>query len=76
MKIGSIETFSIEFVGFVRVTADDGAEGRGQILTYNSDISSQILHRQVAPWALVHDIYNVDALADLVAEREHKFPGS
>ncbi len=76
MKIKSIETFSNEFVGFVRVTAEDGAQGWGQVSTYHSDITAQVLHRQVAPWTLGQDTTDLDDLLDIVAEREHKFPGS
>jgi len=76
MKISMIETFSTEFVGFVRVTVEDGGQGWGQLSTYNSDISAQVLHRQVAPWVLGQDAYDIDALIDDVPEREHKFPGS
>jgi len=76
MKIKRIETFSTEFVGFVRVTAEDGAEGWGQVSTYNADISSQVLHRQVAPYALGADCAAIDHLMAIIPEREHKFPGS
>ncbi|WP_433988643.1 D-galactarolactone cycloisomerase (plasmid) [Pseudoseohaeicola sp. NH-UV-7] len=76
MKIKSIETFSTEFVGFVRVTAEDGSQGWGQVSTYHSDITTQVLHRQVAPWTLGQDTTDLDDLLDIVAEREHKFPGS
>ncbi|MCK5276586.1 MAG: mandelate racemase/muconate lactonizing enzyme family protein [Alphaproteobacteria bacterium] len=76
MKIASLETFSNEFVGFVRVRTDDGAEGWGQISTYNADITSLIFHRQIAPWALGADALDIDSLVDLIPEREHKFPGS
>ncbi len=76
MKIKSIETFSTEFVGFVRVTAEDGSQGWGQVSTYHSDITTQVLHRQVAPWTLGQDATDLDDLLDIVAEREHKFPGS
>jgi L-alanine-DL-glutamate epimerase-like enolase superfamily enzyme len=76
LKIKRIETFSTDEVGFVRVTADDGSQGWGQVSTYNADISSLVLHRQVAPYALGWDIFDVDGLMDLVPEREHKFPGS
>ena len=76
MKIKSIETFSTEFVGFVRVETDDGHEGWGQVSTYNSDISTLVLHRQVAPYALAADAFDIDGLMDLIPEREHKFPGS
>ena len=76
MRINRIETFSTEFVGFVRITTDDGATGLGQVSTYNSDITSTVLHRQVAPWVLGVEFDDIDALTDKVIEREHKFPGS
>jgi L-alanine-DL-glutamate epimerase-like enolase superfamily enzyme len=76
MKINKIESFANEFVGFVRVTAEDGMQGWGQASTYHSDITAQVLHRQVAPWVLGQDTTDLDDLLDLVTEREHKFPGS
>lgn len=76
MKIKTIETFSTEFVGFVRVTVDSGEQGWGQVSTYHSDITSTILHRQIAPWALGWDATDIDGLVDIITEREHKFPGS
>jgi len=76
MKIGKIESFCTEFVGFVRVTAEDGVQGWGQVSTYNSDITAQVLHRQVAPHVLGQDTSDLDDLLDQVTEREHKFPGS
>lgn len=76
MKITSIESFTTEYVGFVRVTMEDGAQGWGQVSTYHSDITCQVLHRQVAPWVLGQDSSDLDDLLDIVTEREHKFPGS
>lgn len=76
MKIKRIETFCKQFVGFVRVTAEDGTEGWGQVSTYNADISSLVLHRQVAPWALGTGIDDLERTLDLIVEREYKFPGS
>jgi L-alanine-DL-glutamate epimerase-like enolase superfamily enzyme len=76
MKIKSIETFTTQEVGFVRITAEDGTHGWGQVATYHSDITCQVLHRQVAPWTLDKDTTNLDDLLDSVTEREHKFPGS
>ena len=75
-KISKIETFCNEYIGFVRLTNEDGAQGWGQVSTYNSDITCQILHRQVAPWTLGEKTEDLDDLLDLVTEREHKFPGS
>lgn len=76
MKIKCIETFCDEFVGFTRVTAEDGSQGWGQVSTYHADITAQVLHRQVAPWALGHEASDIAGLMALVQEREHKFPGS
>jgi L-alanine-DL-glutamate epimerase-like enolase superfamily enzyme len=76
MKLKSIESFSTPDVGFVRVTDETGATGWGQVSTYNSDITSLVLHRQVAPWSLGVEIDDLDDHLDLIAEREHKFPGS
>ena len=76
MKLKSIETFTTPDVGFVRVTAEDGSQGWGQVSSYHSDITCQILHRQVAPHVLDKDTTDLDDLLDIVAEREHKFPGS
>ena len=76
LKISSIETFAKLKVGFVRVVADTGDEGWGQVSTYNADITCQILHRQIAPWALGEGTDELDSLLDTIYEREHKFPGS
>jgi L-alanine-DL-glutamate epimerase-like enolase superfamily enzyme len=75
-RISRIETFCTPLIGFVRVTAEDGTAGWGQVSTYNSDITCEILHRQVAPWALGR---GMDALEAVIAEiplREHKYPGT
>jgi L-alanine-DL-glutamate epimerase-like enolase superfamily enzyme len=76
MKIRRLETFCNRFLGFVRVTAEDGSIGWGQLSTYNADITAQVFHRQVAPWALGRDAAGIAALVDGIPEREHKFPGS
>ena len=76
MKIYSIETFTNEFVCFVRVTTDNNKVGWGQVAPYHADITAQIVHRQVAPHVLGLSAMNIDYLVDLIAEREHKFPGS
>ena len=76
MKIHRIETFCNEFVGFVRVTTEDGAQGWGQVSTYHADITVQVLHRQVAPWSLGQGGMDIDALMDRITEKEHKFPSS
>ena len=76
MIIRKIESFATPAVGFVRVTDEEGRQGWGQVSTYHSDITAQVLHRQVAPWVLGVECEDLDDLGDLVGEREHKFPGS
>src|SRR5215471_6811167 len=76
MKIQKLETFTDAFVCFVRLTTDTGDVGWGQCSTYNADITATIFHRQVAPWVLGQDAFDIAALIDRVERREHKFPGS
>lgn len=76
MTIQTIETFSTADLCFVRVRADDGCEGWGQTAPYHADITAQVVHRQIAPHALGQDCSDIEYLVDLIAEREHKFPGS
>jgi L-alanine-DL-glutamate epimerase-like enolase superfamily enzyme len=76
MKIAKLETFTDEFVCFVKVTTDTGAIGWGQTSTYNADITATVFHRQVTPWVLGRDARDIQALIDRVEEKEHKYPGS
>jgi len=75
-RIVRLETFHNEFVCFVRATAEDGAFGWGQTSTYNADITAQVFHRQIVPWALGADASDIGGLVRLIERREHKFPGS
>jgi len=76
MKLTKLETYTNEFVCFVKVTTEDGREGWGQVAPYYADITATVLHRMVAPHVLGLDAFDIDTLVDLVTEREHKFPGS
>jgi L-alanine-DL-glutamate epimerase-like enolase superfamily enzyme len=76
MKIKKLETFCNEFVGFVRATSETGAQGWGQVSTYNADITCEIFHRQVARHALGTDELEFADTLNLISEREHKYPGS
>lgn len=76
MKIRRIETFCDKYTGFVRITDETGAQGWGQISNYNSDITAQVMHRQVAPWSLGVETDDLNDLLDRIEEREHKFPGT
>ena len=58
-RIARLETFTDEFVCFVKLTSDEGDIGWGQTSTYNADITAQVFHRQVAPWALGADALEV-----------------
>ena len=75
-RIDRIETFCAPLIGFVRVTAEDGTQGWGQVSTYSSDITCEILHRQVAPWALGRGMDALEAVMAEIPLREHKFPGT
>lgn len=75
-QLTRIESWCNEFVGFTRITMEDGAQGWGQVSTYHSDITAQVLHRQVAPWMLGESMEDLDDVLDRVTEKEHKFPGS
>ncbi len=76
MLIHSLETFCNEFVGLVRVRTDAGAEGWGQVSNYHADLTAQVFHRQVAPYALGQPVAELDRLLDRILEIEFKFPGS
>ncbi|MGA8261247.1 MAG: mandelate racemase/muconate lactonizing enzyme family protein [Arenicellales bacterium] len=76
MRIARIETFCNPHVGLLRVTTDDGAQGWGQVAPYNADITSLVVHRQIAPHALGRDPFDIAALVRDIPEHEHKFPGS
>jgi L-alanine-DL-glutamate epimerase-like enolase superfamily enzyme len=76
MKIKKLETFTKPYVSFVKTTLDDGSQGLGQMSTYHADITAQIFHKQVAPWVLDKSWEDFNDIANLVLEKEHKFPGS
>lgn len=75
-RIRRLETFCTPLIGFVRVTAEDGTCGWGQVATYNSDLSCEVLHRQVAPWVLGRGMDALEQMIEDLPRREHKFPGS
>ena len=65
-KITSLESYTDEFVCFVKVTTDQGLIGWGQTSTYNADITAQILHRQIAPWVIGQSADDIGALIDQI----------
>ena len=76
LKIKSIETFTRGSVSIVRLRTDDGAEGYGQISTYDADISAMVMHRKIARHALGKDPADIDAIVDRCIEANYKFPWS
>lgn len=76
MKIKKLETWTNEFVCFVKVTTDSDNTGWGQVAPYHADITATILHRMISPHIIGLDALNIDALTTTVTEKEHKFPGS
>ena len=76
MKIQTIETYSKETIALVKVIAEDGSAGWGQVSPYQADLSSLVLHRQVAPYALGREQEELELLVDEIVEAEMKFPGS
>ena len=76
MLISSIETFASEYVTLVRVRTNDGDEGWGQVSPYHADITAQVVHRQVACHVLGMDASDIDAVTQIVLDREHKFQGT
>lgn len=77
LKIKKIETYTRgSNLSVVRVLADDGSEGYGQISTYDADISAQIMHRKIARHALGKDPGDLNEIVDRCIEANYKFPWS
>ena len=76
LKIQSVETFTSGNVSVVRIATDDGAEGYGQISTYDADISAMIMHRKIARHALGKDPADIEAIVDRCIEANYKYPWS
>jgi L-alanine-DL-glutamate epimerase-like enolase superfamily enzyme len=76
LKITRIETFTKGQISVVRVRTDSGAEGVGQIATYDADISALVLHRRIARHFLGSDPADLETLVDRSLERNLKYPWS
>ena len=77
MNITRIESYvNGQNLGVVRVQAEDGSFGWGQLSPYNADITATVLHRQIAPIALGSDLDDLDTLVDVVMDQTLKFRGS
>ena len=75
-KIASIETFTLGNVAVTRVETEDGAEGWGQLSTYDADIAATILHRKIAGNVLGKDPADIDDIVDNCIESNYKYPWS
>ena len=74
--ISKIETFVKGPIGIVRLTTKDGAEGYGQISTYDADITALVLHRNLARQVVGQDAAAIDAINDRCIESAYKYPWS
>jgi L-alanine-DL-glutamate epimerase-like enolase superfamily enzyme len=76
MKVKSVESFTEGYLSIVKVTADNGVEGYGQIAPYDADISAIVLHRHVVWSAIGKDPYDAAAVSDLCIDQNLKYPWS
>ena len=75
-KVKKIETFGNRTLCLVRITADDGTAGWGQLAPYEADITADVLHRLVARTVLGRDISEIDSINDAVINAQLKYPWS
>lgn len=76
LKIKTIETFTKSNATIVKVTADDGSTGFGQLAPYQNDITTTVLHKMVVQHALGKDPYKAGEIADYSIEINYKYPWS
>ncbi|NGM68333.1 mandelate racemase/muconate lactonizing enzyme family protein [Natronolimnobius sp. AArcel1] len=81
MAIQRIETFTSDDACVVRVETDDGDVGFGQTATGSEELTVQVFHKLIAPYALETDPIDVSSVIDSVLEsdgwpRPYKYPGT
>jgi L-alanine-DL-glutamate epimerase-like enolase superfamily enzyme len=74
--VSRIETFLKGQLGIVRVTTSDGTQGYGQISTYNADLTTTVLHRDLARNVVGQDASRIDDIVDRCVEASYKYPWS
>jgi len=75
MQLKSVETFSGNFVSYVRVTDTDGNQGWGMVGLFSADITATILHRLAADIAL-QPFDDFTTVADTILRKQYKFLGT
>ena len=76
LKITRIESFTKDYATLVRITADDGSQGIGQLAPYNNDITSTVLHQMIVQHVLGKDPYQMTSIANYGIEINYKYPWS
>jgi len=76
MKIDRIESWSDEQIGFVRISADDGAEGWGQLSPFGASVTARFLHDIQANRILGADADAIDAISADCVRSQYKFFGT
>jgi L-alanine-DL-glutamate epimerase-like enolase superfamily enzyme len=76
VAIVRVETFVREPVGVVRVTADDGTTGTGQVAPFHAAVAALVVHDQLARHVLGVEPDDVDAVVTRCRDAEQKFVGS
>lgn len=77
MRIDKIETYTqSSTVSIVRIVADNGLEGFGQIAPFDADLSATVLHRKIAPLVLGRDPGDFEQINETCIEKNYKFPWS
>ncbi|MFP4354045.1 MAG: mandelate racemase/muconate lactonizing enzyme family protein [Phycisphaerae bacterium] len=76
MKPTTLTTFRHGPVCFARIELADGTAGFGQLSTYDTDLSEEVLHRKIAPLVLGREFDDIPAVVDAAMEGTYKFPGT
>ncbi len=76
LKIQKVESYTKGNATIVKVTADNGAEGFGQLAPYKNEITTTVLHEMVVPYALGQDPYKIDDVTNRGIELNYKHPWS
>lgn len=76
LTIRRIESFTRNEATIVKVTADDGSEGFGQLAPYANNITEQVLHQMIAHHFLGKDPYQITSLTERAIEANYKYPWS